>query len=202
MILSSGFPHNTQKHRGKTMNELTDGKTKTMTLKEVAEVTGAAYSTVAAYAQKAGWTENGKQTLLNETQVTLILEAMKQAQPNQTKDTFQAGLEGVETEQSRSVRIAVLAKKRLELSEQIEAELEAEIAELRTEVKTLAFERDEATQEAIHAETAFDYLNRRYHQPSLDRWKQREVRMYGKDCSEPREQAVRSIPKWQGVSYV
>jgi hypothetical protein len=52
------------------MNELVNSKT--MTLKEVSEVTGAAYSTVAAYAQKAGWTANGKQTLLNETQVTLI----------------------------------------------------------------------------------------------------------------------------------
>jgi len=37
-----------------------------MTLKEVAEATGAAYRTVAAYAQKAGWTENGKETLLTE----------------------------------------------------------------------------------------------------------------------------------------
>jgi uncharacterized protein YjcR len=57
------------------MNRVIRGKT--MTLKEVAEVTGASYSTVAAYAQKAGWTVNGKRTLLDEAQVTVIVEALK-----------------------------------------------------------------------------------------------------------------------------
>ena len=89
------------------MKELMKSGNKRMTLKEVAEITGAAYSTIAAYAQKAGWTQNGKQTLLNEKQVTVILEAMKTAQPNQTKDTFQAGLEGIETSQSLYVQTAI-----------------------------------------------------------------------------------------------
>jgi phage antirepressor YoqD-like protein/AraC-like DNA-binding protein len=102
-----------------------------MTLREIAETTGAAYSTVAAYAQKAGWTENGKQTLLDEKQVAIIVEAMKQAQHNQTKDTFQASIEGMETSKSRAVRLAVLAEKRLELEKQFNAELQAEIDELK-----------------------------------------------------------------------
>jgi anti-repressor protein len=103
------------------MNELATGKT--MTLKEVAEITGAAYSTIAAYAQKAGWTENGKQTLLNEKQVTILLEALKQGNNNQYD--LPSSLEGIETSQSRAFRIELLHK-------QIEAELEAEIAELKT----------------------------------------------------------------------
>jgi hypothetical protein len=113
-----------------------------MTVRQVAEATGAAYSTVAAYAQKAGWTENGKQTLLDERQTAIIVEAMKQAQHNQTKYTFQAGLEGIETAQSRAVRIAVLAKRQQEIDRQIKAELEAEIAELRTDNTRLQIKCD------------------------------------------------------------
>jgi anti-repressor protein len=97
--------------KGEEMSELARQMGKRMTIKEVAEATGAAYSTVAAYAQKAGWTENGKQTLLDEDQVAIIVESMKQAQPNQTKDTFQAGLEGVETTQSRALRTGDLGRR-------------------------------------------------------------------------------------------
>jgi transposase len=54
-----------------------------MSIKEVAEATGASYSTVAAYAQKAGWTNNGKRTRLTEEQAAIILEAMKRGNSNQ-----------------------------------------------------------------------------------------------------------------------
>ena len=108
---------------------------KRMTLKEIAEKTGASYRTVADYAQRAGWTENGKQTLLNEKQVTVILEAMKQAHHNQTKDTLQAALQGIETAQSRAVRIAVLSQQQKEIDRQIQAELEAEIVELKAKIE-------------------------------------------------------------------
>jgi hypothetical protein len=118
------------------MNELTRQGNKRMTIRQIADITGAAYSTVAAYAQKAGWTENGKQTVLDENQVAIIVEAMKQAQHNQTKDTFQAGLEGIEITQSRAIRIAVLAQRQQEIDRQIKAELQAEITELKAKAET------------------------------------------------------------------
>jgi hypothetical protein len=65
------------------MNEVAKQGDRRMTLRQVAKATGASYRTVAAYAQKAGWTENGKLTLLTEEQVTVILEAMKRTQNNQ-----------------------------------------------------------------------------------------------------------------------
>lgn len=113
-------------------------------MKEVADATGAAYSTIAAYAQKAGWTQNGKQTLLNEAQVTMILETMKAKETGagfhkkESGSTFHNVIEGVETAQSRAVRIAVLAQKQKEIDRQIQAELEAEIGDLRAENKALA----------------------------------------------------------------
>jgi hypothetical protein len=116
------------------MNEVATRNDKRMTLRQVATTTGAAYSTIAAYAQKAGWTENGKKTLLDEKQVTVILEAMKQGHaggPNNAAGTLQTSLEGIETTQSRAVRIAVLAQKQQEIERQIKAEMQAEIDELR-----------------------------------------------------------------------
>jgi hypothetical protein len=67
----------------KTLKEGFQDNDKRMTLRQIAEVTGASYRAVADYAQKAGWTENGKRTLLNEEQVTFILEAMRLANNNQ-----------------------------------------------------------------------------------------------------------------------
>ena len=117
------------------MKELISYRDKRMTIKEVAEVTGAAYSTVAAYAQKAGWTENGKQTLLNENQVAVIVEAMKATGGQGQSATFQDNLEGIEATRSRAVRLAVLAEKRLELERQFNTELEAEINELKAKAE-------------------------------------------------------------------
>jgi hypothetical protein len=104
---------------------------------------------VVAYAQKAGWTENGKQTLLNENQAAIIVEAMKQGHaggPNNAAGTLQTSLQGIETAQSRAVRIAVLAKKQKEIDQQIKAELEAEIAEIKQEKETLQIRLSEAEQ--------------------------------------------------------
>jgi hypothetical protein len=71
-----------------------------MTLKEVAHSTGAAYRTIAGYAQKAGWTKDGKQTRLSEEQVTVIVEAMKQGTPNQ--HNLASRSQGIETSKSRN----------------------------------------------------------------------------------------------------
>ena len=95
-----------------------------MTLREVAEVTGAAYRTVAAYAQKAGWTENGKLTLLDERQVTVILEAMKADKSSGTKSNLAAQVQGIDTTKSRALRIDLLHRR-------IEAEMQGEIDELK-----------------------------------------------------------------------
>jgi len=62
---------------------------KRMTVREIADATGAAYRTVADYARKAGWTKNGKQTLLDEKQVALIVEAMKVPVPSGTRVKMQ-----------------------------------------------------------------------------------------------------------------
>ena len=110
------------------MNELTVPGDRRMTLKEVAETTGAAYSTVAAYVQKAGWTENGKQTLLDERQVTVILEAMKAPVSSGHKSNLLFELEGVETSQSRVLRLQILQK-------QMQDIYDAEIAELKAKTE-------------------------------------------------------------------
>jgi hypothetical protein len=107
------------------MKEIAKQGDKRMTLRQVAQATGAAYSTVAAYAQKAGWTRNGKVTLLDEKQTTIILEAMKQANSNQ--HSLPSSLEGIDTAKSRALRIDLLHR-------QIEAEMGAEINELHREL--------------------------------------------------------------------
>jgi hypothetical protein len=95
-----------------------------MTLRQIAKITGAAYSTAAAYAKKAGWTENGKATLLSEKQATIILEAMKIPKASGRKSNLLNETEGINTTESRALRIALLHY-------QIEAEMQAEIEELR-----------------------------------------------------------------------
>jgi hypothetical protein len=116
------------------MTELAASGDKRMTLRQIADVTGAAYRAVAEYARKAGWTKNGKITRLDEKQATIIIEAMKQGHAggsNNAAGTLQTSLQGIETTKSRAVRIAVLAKRQQEIDRQIKAELEAEIVELR-----------------------------------------------------------------------
>ncbi len=109
------------------MKALAHGKM--ITLKEIAEITGAAYSTVAAYAQKAGWTENGKPTFLDEQQVTLILEAMKTPVSSGAKSNLLNEIEGIQTSQSRVLKLHILQKQMQEI-------YEAEIAELKAQAET------------------------------------------------------------------
>jgi len=130
-----------------------------MTLQEIAAVTGAAYRTVADYAQRAGWTQNGVQTLLDEKQVAIIVEAMKVAQPNQHSDTLQAALQGIETTQSRAIRIAVLAEKRIEIERQFAAELEAELAEEREKNELLTRQNEALEANAREAAPKLEHYN-------------------------------------------
>jgi hypothetical protein len=95
-----------------------------ITIREAAKAIGVAYSTVAAYAQKAGWTENGKLTLLTKEQVTVILEAMKIPKASGRKNNLLFQTEGISTTKSRALRIDLLHR-------QIEAEMQSEINELR-----------------------------------------------------------------------
>jgi phage antirepressor YoqD-like protein len=108
------------------INTLAKQGDKRITLQEIAMVTGAAYSTVAAYAQKAGWTENGKQTLLDDNQAAIIVEAMKVPKASGRESNLLFQIEGIETTKSRALRIDLLHR-------QIEAEMNAEIADLRAE---------------------------------------------------------------------
>ena len=99
-----------------------------MTLKEIAGVTGAAYRTVASYARHAGWTQNGVKTELNESQVTTILEAMKQStghgghRAEHGKDDLASAMQGIETSQSIDLQIA-LAERQARIAQERVSEL-------------------------------------------------------------------------------
>jgi hypothetical protein len=110
---------------------------KQMTLRQIAEATGAAYSTVAAYAQKAGWTANGKQTVLDEKQATVIIEAIKRANNNQ--HDLPRSLEGVETALTPALKLEMLYR-------QIEEIKKAEYEKLRLEKEALQIRLSEAEQ--------------------------------------------------------
>jgi hypothetical protein len=111
------------------MTEIAKPGDKRMTLRQVAQATGAAYSTVAAYAQKAGWTRNGKATLLDDKQTTIILEAMKQANSNQ--HDLPRSLEGTETALSPALKLEILYRQIDEIRTAEIARLNAENAGLR-----------------------------------------------------------------------
>ena len=123
------------------MREIARHGDKRMTLKEVAGATGAAYSTVAAYAQKAGWTQNGKQTLLDERQVTLIVEAMKEKAFNGVGEASKltSVLEGIETSQSLDLQLALVERKAHELWKR--KALEQEARAVKAELELLSAER-------------------------------------------------------------
>jgi hypothetical protein len=108
-----------------------------MTLKEVAEATGAAYSTVAAYAQKSGWTQNGKLTLLDERQVTLIIEAMKIPIASGRKSSLLFQTEGVETGLSKELRLAQVYKEAAALERELKEEALRENQTLRAKNEEL-----------------------------------------------------------------
>jgi hypothetical protein len=110
------------------MKEIAKQGDNRMTLRQVADSIGASYRTVVSYAQKAGWTENGKLTLLTEEQVTVILEAMKRNKNNQ--HDLASSLQGIDTSKSRVLRIDLLHR-------QIEAEMQSEIDELKRDLAAL-----------------------------------------------------------------
>ena len=126
------------------MREMAKRNDKRMTLKEVAEAIGAAYSTVVAYAKNMGWTRNGKQTLLDERQVTLIVEAMKQAVNNQSN--LPSRLEGVETSQSLDLQLALAERQAKDIERQAKElwkrkALEQEARAVKAELELLSAER-------------------------------------------------------------
>jgi hypothetical protein len=121
------------------MNEVALNGDKRMTLRQIAAITGAAYSTVAAYAQKAGWTVNGEKTLLDERQTTIIIEAMKQGETGaamhkrEEGSTFHNVIEAVSTDLTPAIQLKILAEKREELHRQELDILNAEIARVSQE---------------------------------------------------------------------
>jgi phage antirepressor YoqD-like protein len=126
------------------MNEPEVGGSRFMTLQEIADATGAAYSTVAGYAQRAGWTENGKTTRLDEERATIILEAMKKPASSGAKSNLLIQMEGTETGQSLELQIAIEAKKleslyqkALEREKAKRIEAENQVAELKPKTETL-----------------------------------------------------------------
>jgi hypothetical protein len=110
-----------------------------MTLRQIANITGAAYSTVAAYAQKAGWTKNGKQTLLDDNQTTIIVEAMKQPVSSGTKSNLLSQIEGVETVLTPALKLEMLYR-------QIDEIKTAELARVKHEKEALQIRLSEAKQ--------------------------------------------------------
>jgi phage antirepressor YoqD-like protein len=108
-----------------------------MTVKEVADVLGCNPETVKKHIREF-WPDvmkNGVVTYLTEAQVTVILERMKQGKAYAHNVSggdvaaYNSGIVATETTQSRAFRIELLHK-------QIEAELEAEIIELKSKAET------------------------------------------------------------------
>jgi phage antirepressor YoqD-like protein len=117
------------------MNELTEFGDKKIITDEVCRILGCDKSTLmrnwreiesVAGAATVKKIEHGKPTYWTEFEVTLLLEKMKGNANNQSD--LPSRLEGVETSKSRALRIELLHK-------QIEAELEAEIAELKAKTE-------------------------------------------------------------------
>jgi ribosomal protein S13 len=113
------------------MNELTKQGDNRMTLRQVAEATGAAYRTAAEYAKKAGWTKNGKLTLLTEEQVTVLVEAIKSPVSSGTKANLAAQTQGVETALTAALKLDMLYRQIDEIKTAEIARLNADLAATR-----------------------------------------------------------------------
>jgi hypothetical protein len=100
---------------------------KRLTLRQVAEATGASYRTVADYAKKAGWTENGKKTLLDEKRAAIIVEAMKAPKSSGRKSNLAFEMQGIETALSPALKLELLYR-------QIDEIKSAEIVRLNAEL--------------------------------------------------------------------
>jgi phage antirepressor YoqD-like protein len=110
------------------MNELTQQGDKRMTVREVAAQLGCNPETVKGHIRELfpALMQNGITTYLTEDQATLILEKMKRESGIGAGVNLQNQIVGIETSQSRALRIYALHK-------QMSAEYEAEIAELKAE---------------------------------------------------------------------
>jgi hypothetical protein len=116
---------------GENMNEITRQEDRRMTLRQVAGATGASYRTVAAYAQKAGWTENGKLTLLTEEQATVLVEAIKSPVSSGTKANLAAQMQGIETALTPALKLDMLYRQIVEIKDSEIARLNADLSATR-----------------------------------------------------------------------
>ncbi|MDR3302928.1 MAG: hypothetical protein LBS86_00780 [Treponema sp.] len=158
---------------------------KRYTARELAAQFGCDERTVQRHGNKLfGVAQNGVAREFDEAQVTAILESVKAAHEGgeRAKNTSTTSCRGslnqdlanVETELTPILRQAQLYEIIRKANEELVTIKDMEIARL-------AEERDEAIEEANHADNHFNWLNQTYHQPSLDRWKQRDVRLPYKD---------------------
>jgi hypothetical protein len=114
------------------MNELTDGKT--MTIKEVAEQLHCNPETVKGHIRELfpDLMENGKTTYLTDRQITVILEKMKQPVSSGMVANLQSEIVGVETNQSRFLRLKLLQEEQNHIYDAIIADQQREIDRLKT----------------------------------------------------------------------
>lgn len=135
------------------MNELSTKTEKTMTTREVAEALGCAVNTLRETAKDVlpnKVFENGKTTYWTESEVTVVLEAMKNHNSNQ--NNLSRSLTGVSTSLTPALKI----QKALELMRE---GYEEELARIEAENKRLALEK-----EAAEAETERIYqVNKNFH---------------------------------------
>ena len=118
------------------MNEIANMGDRRMTVKEVAEALGCNPETVKAHIREL-WPElmkNGVATYLTEAQVTVVLEKMKKGQAyahhvsGGDVATYNSGIAGTETSQSRVLKLQILQK-------QMQDIYEAEITDLKAKIE-------------------------------------------------------------------
>jgi predicted transcriptional regulator len=146
------------------MNEMALRNEKTMTVREVAESLGCDPETVKGHVRELfpDLMQNGKTTYLDERQVTVILEKMKQgaAFAHHVTDgdvaTYNSGIAGTETALTPALKLEMLYRQIDEIKDAEIAKLRAENAELRakaedTELAKLRVENAELRSKALTA---------------------------------------------------
>jgi hypothetical protein len=131
----------------------------TISLMDIVVATGASYSTVCSYAQKAGWTRRGAKTRLNETQTAAIIEAMKVSRGQGQNQTIQDNLECLETPLAPIARVKKAVDNCADMSRdekmftafslygEVIAELKTDNAEKAARIETL--ETESAAKDAV-----------------------------------------------------
>jgi len=112
------------------MNEIANCGDRRMSVREVAEALGCTPETVKSHIRVL-WPDlmkNGVTTYLTETQVTVILEKLKIPVSSGAKSNLQFEIAGVETSQSRVLKLQMLQK-------QMQNIYEAEIADLKAKAE-------------------------------------------------------------------